>query len=439
MQPVTTMMQSDSLGKDYFTNRAHALIDILDRFKSPDEEQDARGGNRGIRQVNSQEAMLSESLSLWARTFLQEMMKAGPLPTVEKVKELVLPHFTRLEQEVLRDPFLSAVRNSPPVPFREPVIEREWIWDRAVHKRCYVLFRGISPLDGKDMVEIPPSHAFAQAIIDWKATVFPQDSSATYSSESAVVVMRLPQERDQNVERAGYKFLALQAKMRRAEENCLRQTNHTMQVVVVRQQETQVVLAEAQARADLHEAHLAEELQSLEHKFTTHIQQLNSQIDVQEKEYRHSIEQLEQNIRAAEVSNQATAAALRVQLSKLNEEQQKTRVALEGQVHAAKQLQEQKVRELKAEQALIESTHKLQVTQMQSCHSQTVSTLQGNISTLSGRVEETKQALTSAQQVSQQQQRKICELAQQTDHLRRQVDRERQRADEADDGFCSLM
>lgn len=438
MQPVTTTMtataQSPAEIRNYFANRAHALLDIVDRFNPAEEEE--QKGRFSARAPQGRGDILSAHLTAWSRAFLSGMMRQTCLNSVERVRELVQPYFNRLD-EILRDPLLSAAPNSHPVTLRQPVVDGE-IWEEEVHARCYVLFRGISPIDGKPMLESPPAHEFARAMMSWRVTLFPEAASTDTapSSDIGAVVIRMPTERNEAVERAGFRSLGFLLKMRRMRESL----GGHLQLVDERQEENRLVLAQAQQRADLHEAHLAEELEKLQQSQKQHLEQLNGQIETQEARYRMSIEGLERNIESAERSNQATAKLLSDQLTRLREEQQRTREALEAEVHAVKQQQEQKVSELKAQQALIESQHQLQVTQMQNTHSQTVSYLERNNSTLSERVHQTQNGLNRANHINQQQAQEVQNLKIETQRLRGQVAAEKRRADEADDGGgCILL
>ena len=433
MQTVTptsstsVMVQSPALRPAYFTNRAHALIDIIDTYE---EEND----------------LLSSNLREWGGHFLQEIMNVGLLSSVERLQGLVRLHFTRLEQDVLRDQLLSAMPDSPVAPLEEPVVERGWVWGRNVHRRCFVLFQGISPLDRKPMLENPPSHAFAQAVIDWKIVLTVALEGTPYTaplSEGRLVTVRMPSIGDENVERAGFRRLAFSARiyqMRCVREHLVRQTERTLSLAAANQEENHALVIHAQEQADMHEARLEEMLHRLKRDHTAHIEQLNAQVEEQEKRYQISIKQLEENLAAAEASNQATAALLREQLAQLIQEQQRTRAAFEGQVQAAVQLQEQRVRELKARQAWIESQHQTQLTQMQSSHNQTVGMLQGRVDILSDKMTVTQSALRIAEQANEQHQQQIEAFHRQTEQLRRQVEIERRRAEEAEDDWsCSVM
>lgn len=98
--------------------------------------------------------LLSLRLHLWEKDW--------QVITKSKNEEILNAKITQLKQEILVDPFSGGT-------LKEPVLEREWHWEKWVLEE----WKKISPYSSYDAIEMqkPKPHRFAEKILNWMSSL----------------------------------------------------------------------------------------------------------------------------------------------------------------------------------------------------------------------------------------------------------------------------
>lgn len=367
MYTVTQTQTALPLRTAHFTQKSHELADILERYPQTigNHEQDPLAGR----------------LHGWGITFLSQMLSGERTGNVERLRELVTPHFARFE-DLVRD--------------------------------------------------APVSHRFAQEMIAWRGTAF---SVVPVEVETREVVIRMPP-RTQNGSFSPADILAMMRQMR---ENLIAQTSNALAVSAASQQQNEMRLVEAREQGSRHEAELIEGLQRVIDECSERVNQVTREMETDRNAFHEAMTRSEANLAAAEASNAETARMIRAEMDEVRAQAERTQAAKEAQLQTLKDLQAQKEQQLRTEQAITETRHQLQVTEIKSQSDQAINRLEGRVSNLVGTLTTTERALQNAQTINQQQTQKNAELTHRNAVLEARVAYEQQRADDADSGSCSLL
>ncbi len=104
---------------------------------------------------------LSRDLHNWAGNLSEEAFEKRLADPQEQMM-VAIRHIGVLFFEVVINPLNK-------MPLSDPVVERNWVWERKMHQEWRERYKGISPLDGLQMAENPVPHSFAKEIIAWGA------------------------------------------------------------------------------------------------------------------------------------------------------------------------------------------------------------------------------------------------------------------------------
>lgn len=422
------------LDRAHFEKRAHALLDIRGRFHSPQ---------------NKRFDTLSQKLSIWINTFIREMAPQS-LESVEKIKERTAPYFTYLEKKILRDELCSAEPDSPIVSLETPVMaqkealeekqdaEEDLVWEKNVYLRCRVVCQGISPFNDRPMPAIPTSHEYAQAVIDWKATLFSDARESFFNRE--VTVMTLPTEEQQAEERERFEELAQYVKMRRTAKKNKQKTQAILRAAETSEQETCALLVQRRDQVALEEAGFVQQLQRTLDFCQEQIDEMTRLTVSQKQGYDENIRFLEGYLKTAEENNLSVAAEIRKDLAERDTQQAQTNKTQETAIAALKEEQTQKVAELKTHQTLMETRHQTEILQQQNFHKHVASGLKKEVGDLKVEVTATKNDLSLSQQITLQQKQRLQQLDATNASLERQVADAVRRANNAKEVvICALM
>lgn len=422
-------LPAPSLNRAHFENRAQELLDIRKRFHHPQ---------------HSRFDTLSQKLSIWIRTFIQEVA-VQPLESVERIQACTAPYLAFLDKKILRDELRSAKPNSPVVCLKTPVraqealeekqdAEEDLVWEKHIYLRCRVVCKGISPFSGRPMPENPIPHAYAQAVIDWKATLFTDARESFFNRE--VTVMPLPTEEQQARERVHFYELAECVKLRRVAKKIKQQTQAILRTAEASEQETFALLTQRTGQAALEEAHDAQLIQKILTDSQAQIDEMTALMVSQQQTYKEDLCFFDTYLKTVEEDNRKTAAAIRKELDQVRAQQEQTDQAQAATVAALKQEQTQTAAEFQAHQTLMETRHQTELLRQANEHSG----LKQAIKELKGEVTAVKQDLTFSQQVAKQQKQRIQQLDATNAVLEQQLADAVSRANNAKEVVvCSLM
>lgn len=224
--------------------------------------------------------------------------------TLKSEPEEHLPAIVRGWQERLDQLMVNPITQNP---LQDPVIERNWTWERNIH----TLYRSqfpLSPLDGQVMNSEPLPHLFAAELIQIRR--LKTDSRALVAIDTGLSSGSLASAQPQ------LRQLARNAVLR---EQCLQLQEdmnddlvHMTQSAAAEAAQTEQVVRRAEQSAEEHAAALKEEINSLKAGYEEAMRTMNADITFIEEAYRSSTDILQQE-NALERENNAV---LREQLER---------------------------------------------------------------------------------------------------------------------------
>ncbi len=142
-----------------FQQARDQLIDILDRYESWHDP-------------------FSERLFRWGVEILPSNLPEGHIPSEEEIA-----YGAQKVDELTREILISPLDRAP---LREPVLERQWLWERWQLEDFQTLFL-LSPFDGMPFEEIQ-RHRFAEELLYWLQSLAENIPSSGESSDSSELV-----------------------------------------------------------------------------------------------------------------------------------------------------------------------------------------------------------------------------------------------------------
>lgn len=434
--PTIIHLPSPSLDRAHFENRAHALLKIREQFHHPQSKCFD---------------LLSQKLSIWIKIFRRNMSPHS-LESVERIQALIAPYLTYLDKKILRDELRSAKPDTPVVFLQRPVIaqrealeekqpadaDEDLVWEENVYLRCRVVCREICPFSGRPMPK-PTSHAYAQAVIDWKAILFSRDAREHFFNRD-VTVMKLPTQEEEAEERQNFEELADYLRLRRAAKKMKQQTQAILRTVEVSEQQTYAVLARRMDEVALEEERSAQHLQRIKEYYQAQLDEKTRLMVSQQQSYKDTMRFLETYLEKAEKDNLATAAAIRGELDNVRRQGEQTHQAQQAAIAALKAEETQKLAEFQAQQALMETRHQTELLQQQNLHKQIEAGIRKEVGDLKSEVTATQKDLSLSQEVTKQLKCRVGELdAANTSLKKRVVDAEKRAKNPKKVVVCALM
>ncbi len=340
---------------------------------------------------------LSTRLRTWGVEVFQ-LVGTHASDSLENISRLASEKLKELTEEILVDPLLNR-------PLRDPVIERNWIWERSVHTECRDLFPEGSPLDREGMEENPAPHFFALAMIVFARSVNP---SATQTDNQVSLFRNDPSLGD--ARRFTYHTLAQNAirgrrqqEMREKMKIMIASNNHLMAEIYRQDAEA---LGDVALRTAEHEAALERRLNSITQVYQSTIDGINEQITFMEDAHRIRVANLETEIAAIEHTNSSVAGQLRDQLAEICTTHQSTVSNLNRQVDSITQ-------EARSLEGRLNSA-------VQS-HQSAMSAANSRITEVSQKADKATSQLSVATQKSKEQEEAIRNMHNEMRHLRNRV------------------
>ncbi|MBF8263699.1 MAG: hypothetical protein HW387_1364 [Parachlamydiales bacterium] len=240
-------------------------------------------------------------------------------------------------QKHLTDPIFQA-------PLKEPVLERDWVWESGIHD-CYLQhFESSSPLDEQPMDPHPPIHQLAREMIQWKNRILPENDISNPSAQ-LVHIQAGPEEI-----RSMYLMAAERAKFFRQNQQLRHQMKMALQAtdnqIAVMEQRSGQLIQDALRKAHAHEADLRASFEMIQKIHAQEIGELNGQMTVLDTAYQQNLSALEQQIQSTDQANQQVRSALKEQLVRLQEEHESARNVLSQEIDQAHGKNEQLANQL---------------------------------------------------------------------------------------------
>ncbi len=145
----------------------------------PQAEVDFQGAFDELTQIldahrnNQHLDFLSYRIFRWSTPIFQAAYTEGNYRQDNEQEIVRLAHSSIdvLVHDILVNPlsFNSVTKRNNPL--RDPVRERDWVWEREDYEACQTLFTR-SPLDGGEMLREPPPHVLARRTMAWAARWF---------------------------------------------------------------------------------------------------------------------------------------------------------------------------------------------------------------------------------------------------------------------------
>lgn len=344
-----------------------------------------------------------------------ELASSHSSGSLEAISRLANEKLEELTKEILIDPLLNR-------PLQDPIIERNWVWERSVHTECRVLFPEGSPLDSETMGTNPEPHFFALAMLVFVRSVNPTDNH----TENQVSLFSSDPSTSPTL-RSVYQRLAQTAiRIRRQQEmqeriKRLVASNNQMMAEIYRQDAE--ALGDVALRTAEHEAALERRLNSIIEVHQNTINGINEQITFMEGAHRTRVANLETEIRNMEETTGAIALQLRNQLTEICTTHQSTVASLNGQVNSVTQ-----------EAMRLEG----QLSSAIQSHQSAMSAANSRIIEVSQRADQTASDLSAANRKTQEQAAAMNHMRNEMNHLRNRVNHLQWEVYNQDNGFCVI-
>jgi hypothetical protein len=257
-------------------------------------------------------------------------------------------------------------------PLRDPVVERDWTWERGMH----ALYRGqfrLSPLDKQPMSPEPPPHLFAQALIQMRRPeVASQELVVSDQQDSLQVAAcgaKLPRSKLRQLAKNAVVREGLVEFQERLGDDLVRMR----QTAAAEAEQTEEVVREAERRAEEHEAGLKEQIDSLSREFEQTVQSLNEQATLTEERFRGAEARIRQEIASTNGEN----ADLRHQLEELQRNRDIEVAAKRQELAVAILMTRQNVERLTAQLVSVQTTFTESLTTTDQTHQRQIVMVQG--------------------------------------------------------------
>jgi hypothetical protein len=414
MNAVTTMTVASVVTQaSNFESQIDRLTDILDQYQGYNDS-------------------LSKSLFRWGASVLQIAVKHYSSATEEMAK-IASERIHELATELLVNPLDGR-------SLQDPILERDWTWEREVHQDCRQLFKTISPLDGEVMNKTPAAHFFAQEMIVWAKVFTPAEEAASTQlslfvegSSTAAAVRRFV-----------YQRLAKAAIVQKQQ----RDLQESMEFALISVDESMVrmraldlsVMERAEEKAACHEAALDRQIGSITQVHRDHLTELSGQISFMEESHRKSVAELENRIASVDQTNIAVSDALRAQLIEMHQAHKSAVVALDAQIQAANVAHQQAVSRLETQLSTTAAAHSTAISTISSMthtHREAVTKLEGRVVASVAHASQVQVSLSQAEMRNAQCAAEIRQLRRDYDYARSDIRRLQEELN--DDDSCTIM
>jgi hypothetical protein len=384
------------------------------------------------------EDTLSLNLSRWGTGVLRAFVEHR-FDSADALIQLAQERIHALAHDILIDHIDDS-------PLENPVLDSGRTWKRTMHREFAKVFLSQSPFDGSAMSAEPPTHAFAQEMIDWMHSVTFSETRALAPcerkpTEAGRLELGQMQLLDRFPQLAGFRRLAYQ---RMAQAAIVKEQNrqlreqldfteaHSDQCIAEMREMTLQSIGDVTARAEEHAAAIQERIDSLTEVHQHTVTHLQAQIT----DHRTEIAALDHQMQEAAQANATNAAVLHDRLMAMHQSHQEAASDLEQRIQSLNQEKQESVGRLQAQlKAAVDSSQAAMVS-LEETHGRRVSGLKTQIAEEVAEVQKTQTQLQQVRTVNEQHMTEIQRLQNSYAQAQRQI---RRLQDEVDDSGCSIM
>lgn len=382
----------------------------------------------------------SKSIHFWGKGVLKAVIEHKDDP-IEVIDTIARVKITVLGTEILVDPVTDR-------PLREPVLERDVTWEWSTHEEYRRLFKK-SPFDGLDMLEKPPLHEYVAAMVKWMNSVTTtKDIAAAHAAAAPFDAGQLiplgGSPKTDESRRVFYQQLpqltVLKKQLRGMREGmsqAMVQSDLSLEEIMKR---SFPIIAEAQQKADEHEAAVNKRLDSIEKTYQGTVDGLKTQIDSMKKQHHDELEVLERELEAVDQANIQAVETLTARIDELKASHRHAEAELQNQIDARHLEHVQTVARLGNQLAEATQVNEVSMNTLNETHRRDHEALGERINELEAKEARLKDSLKDECEANLTHQMEILRLKADLANKQQQINQLNQRLNNMDGGSdCSIM